>query len=154
LPQLDAQYADVKARSTAHEAKLTALADIDKRRSEASRTLQQHKRDLAGLGDPEERHATLRAEMAALYKERSVCLVEQCETLTEQSGGLLSVEMRRGLGLRAVEEKFRGMVAGSGLRSDRLGPMFEELRKETDPITTWDTRSNRARDASSQRSRG
>ena len=61
-------------------------------------TLRQNARDLAGLGSPEERHVALRGELSALYKERSECLAEQCKTLTAQSEGLLSVEMRRGLG--------------------------------------------------------
>lgn len=132
-------YEEVKARSTAHEAKLSELAEVDTRRKAAASLLQQQQRELKELGDPYAAQIRLRNELVAQYQERSNCLEAQCQQVTALSGGLLRAEMRRGHGLDSVESKLRSLTAGSGLRGTRIDELFQNLRKETDPIETWES---------------
>jgi type III restriction enzyme len=39
----------------------------------------------------------------------------------------------------SVAERFRGVVSGSGLRSNRIETVFEELKNEASPLATWET---------------
>lgn len=139
MTEYDTAYEEVKARSTAHEAKLAELAEVDARRKIAADLLQQQQRELKGLGDPHAAHVRLRNDLVVQYRERSGCLEAQCQQVTALSGGLLRAKMRRGHGLDGVEAKFRSLTAGSGLRGARIDELFKNLREETDPIETWET---------------
>jgi chromosome segregation protein len=139
LERLDAAYEDVKARSTAHEAKLAELSGVEARRTTAAKLLAEQQRELAGLGDPQVTHARLRSELIRLYGERSGCIEGQCREVTRLSGGLLQAETRRGHGLSDVEVKFRAVTAGSGIRGSRFEDFFRNIRTDSDPLTTWET---------------
>jgi type III restriction enzyme len=138
LDRLDAAYENVKARSTAHEAKLTELNDVEARRTTAADLLSEQQRELAGLGNPQEIHARLRSELIRMYGERSDCLEGQCREVTKLSGGLLQAEMRRGHGLGDVELKFRAVTAGSNIRGGKFDDFFRNIRTDSDPLTTWE----------------
>ncbi|PBC38601.1 hypothetical protein CJ179_39115 [Rhodococcus sp. ACS1] len=138
ISRLDAAYEDVKARSTAHETRLAELNDVESRRTAAGDLLNEQRRQLAGLGQPQELHSRLRSELIRLYGERSDCLDGQCREVTALSGGLLHAEMRRGHGLGDVEVKFRAVTAGSNVRGSRFEDFFRNIRTDSDPLTTWE----------------
>jgi len=52
IGRLDAAYDDVKARSTAHEARLSELNDVEARRTTTADLLSEQRRELSGLGGP------------------------------------------------------------------------------------------------------
>jgi chromosome segregation protein len=137
LEAFDRSYDEVKARSTAHQAKLAELSDVENRRKAANDLLQEQQRQLKLLGDPLAAHKRLRSELVATYKERSGLLAAQCEELNRLSEGLLKAEIRSGRGFEDVEAKFRGLVAGSGLRGSRVETLFAGLREESEPLDTW-----------------
>lgn len=139
IASFDRDYEDVKARSTAHEAKLRELAEIEDQRKTAHGLVEEQRRARKGLGDPEARHKELRSELIDLQRQRSARLEKQCDVLTSLSDQLLRATMQRGRGLMEVEGKFRAATAGSGLRATRVETLFTALRAESDPLTTWET---------------
>lgn len=138
LDDFDRQYEEVKARSNAHDARLTELADVEKRRKSASDMFAQHERDRKALGDPIAKHVELRAELLQLYRQRSDLLGSECDRLTTLSGDLLRASISRGQGLSEVERRFRAFVQGSGVRGTRVDDLFRALRMEQDPLGTWE----------------
>lgn len=138
IGDFDTRYDEVKRRSSAHETKLSELAQIEERRKAAAEMSQRQQRERKGLGDPQGAHADLRDQLMGLYGQRATCMAHECDRLTSLSGGLLRATMSRGKGLDGVEQRFRSLIQGSGVRSARVDQLFSELRKETDPIGTWE----------------
>lgn len=139
LTSQDDGYEDVKARSSAHEAKLAELNGIEQRRVRAADLLVEQQHEVQGLGNPLTVHAQLRSELTHLYGERSDRLDSQCREVTTMSDGLLSAEMRRGHGLKDVGAKFRAVTAGSGVRSSRFDDVFTKIGTDSDPLATWES---------------
>lgn len=139
IEQFNATYATVKDRSTAHTAKLAELAEVEKQHQAAGQQLRVQRGELQTLGKPEVDHARLLHEMFLLMTQRSDRLAEQCDTLSELSGGLLRATLQRGQGLAPVADRFRGVVSGSGLRANRIEGVFDELKGEANPLATWET---------------
>jgi len=138
IGQFDAGYEEVKQRSTAHQARLNELAQVEGRRKAAAELLAQHQRDLRTLGNPQLIHDQLRQRLIGLYRERSQLLADECERVTALSGGLLRATMRLGRFLTSVEHKFRGLLQGSGVRGNRVDELFANLAAESDPLMAWE----------------
>lgn len=138
LAEFNVLYAEVTGRSTAHQAKLDELADVERRREDSAQLLARHREDRKGLGDPIATHAKLRADLVDLYRQRTQLLVEESERLSKLSDGLLRSSINRGRGLAAVEQKFKGFIQGSGVRGGKVEQLFVMLAKESDPLGTWE----------------
>ena len=132
------QYSEVKARSTTHSAKLAELAEVERLQLDATRSLQTQRVERDALGEPAERLAELRQEMLTVVSGRADTVEAQCASLSLLSGGLLRASLRRGQGLGTVQDLFKGVVSGSGLRANKIEAVFESLATEDDPIATWD----------------
>ncbi|WP_168170462.1 TrlF family AAA-like ATPase [Pseudonocardia sp. EC080625-04] len=137
--QLDSDYEDVKNRSASHEQQLGQLAEIERRRTAVADQLVLLRQESDVLGDPESVQRELRQRLTELYGERSELLREQCRVVTEQSDGLLKAEVVRGQGLAQVDERFRALASGSGIRSTRFEAFFAALAAESAPLDTWES---------------
>ncbi len=138
IADFNATYVTVKDRSTAHTAKLTELAEVEKQVQSAGQTLRAQRAELESIGHPEIDHTRLLHEMFQLMANRSEVLVKQCAALSELSNGLLRATLRRGQGLSSIADRFRATVTGSGLRRDRIDGLFEQLGAEANPLGTWE----------------
>jgi chromosome segregation protein len=138
IGDFDDLYNVVKRRSTVHQAKLDELAEVEQRRTDAAQLLNEHQRDRTTLGEPSQGHAELRSELLDLLRERTDLLAEESDRLTVLSEGLLRASINRGRGLAAVEQKFKGFIQGSGVRSGKVDQLFTRLSSETDPLGTWE----------------
>lgn len=138
LKKFDETYAGVKTRSTAHEVKLAELAKLETQQREARELLQRQLKEINGLGQPLERHQALRSELSVVRAERTAALAAQCEELSRSSEGLIKATLSVGLGFEGVQQKFRGILAGSNVRGTRVEALFENLAKETSPVATWE----------------
>jgi len=137
--EFDTTYASMKVKSTAHEARLSELAEIEDREKTVNERLQQQRYELKDVGTPRQTHIYLRQELVALLHKRSACLNVQCEALAGLSDGLLRAHLHHGQGLEAIESCFRTLIAGSGVRSSKVEALFTALHQESDPISTWET---------------
>lgn len=138
IAKFDEEYSAVKQRSSAHQVKLKELAALEDQHKEAAELLRGQEGELAQLGNPEERHATLRTELASLNAQRSQALKDQCEELSGSSGGLIRAGLAVGQGFGAAQEKFKSLIAGSNVRTAKVDGLFGELAIESDPVTSWE----------------
>jgi hypothetical protein len=98
LGRYDEDYRSVTARSSAHQASLKTLADLESRRTDVAKMLVAQSRERESLGDPDVVHDELQAKLLERYSERSERLAQQCAALTELSDGLLRASLERGKG--------------------------------------------------------
>ena len=131
-------YEDVKERSTAHAAKLAELGEIEKQHRDVGTSLRNQREELRGLGQPLENHARLTHEYFELMDGRSRQIADQCDSLSQDSDGLLRASLRRGQGLSAVSDQFRASVAGSNIRGTRIDEFFTQLSAEASPLDSWE----------------
>jgi chromosome segregation protein len=131
-------YAAVKLRSNAQETRLAELAEIEQQQQQTANSVRVQRTELQGLGDPESAHVRLIHGLFELMADRSDCMAQRCETLSTLSAGLLRATLRRGQGLGALVDRFRGAVAGSNLRGERVQALFDGLRDEENPLATWE----------------
>ena len=136
--KFESDYAAAKERSSAHKSKLDALADLEKRRRALQDSIDRRKDELSQIGDPVGEYVGLRDAWRNLQQERSGLIEQQCSKLTELSGGLIRASLRRGAGLAALAEKFRGAVVGSGVRTVKLDAFFSQLMNAEHPLVEWD----------------
>lgn len=138
ISAFDASYVTVKARSSAHEAKLAELAKLEDQQRQARALVQGQRKDLEALGEPLALHRELRDELNEVRKERTQALNGQCHDLSVSSDGLIRAILSLGRGFDAAQLKFKGLIAGSNVRGSRIDDLFENLSKETDPLATWE----------------
>jgi chromosome segregation protein len=138
IESYEESYADVKTRSTAHTAKLAELAEVEEQLRGVRRSLRTQREELRGLGAPDAEHARLLHEMFALMDTRSKRVADQCESLSQDSDGLLRATLQRGQGLHGISDQFRAAVTGSNLRGSRIDDFFSQLKARPSPLDTWE----------------
>ncbi|QWF22245.1 AAA family ATPase [Nocardioides sp. LMS-CY] len=138
LDAYEQTYAAVKARSSAHEAKLGELASLEQQQKTASELAQRQRKERDTLGKPDEKHRELRKELTAARRERSEALAAQCDGLSACSDGMIRATLSVSRGFDAALAKFKALVTGSNVRTNKIERFFEELAKESDPAATWE----------------
>ncbi|WP_164477739.1 TrlF family AAA-like ATPase [Nocardioides pantholopis] len=138
LDEYEATYVAVKGRSSAHQAKLVELAKLEELQRAASSSAQRHGRDRDELGDPIQRHRELRTELTSTRDQRITALSAQCSRLSDSSGGLIRARLSSGRGFDDVQARFRGLIAGSNVRSNKVDALFDALGSDTSPTTSWE----------------
>lgn len=131
-------YSTVKERSTAHEARLSELANLESQIDVTSELLLRQETEVGQLGDPASRHNELRAELRGLNDERSHALKAQCEVLSSASDNLIRASLEVGRNFAEAQTRFKGLVTGSGLRGNKIESLFEILVTDVDPVATWE----------------
>ncbi|MGQ2914561.1 TrlF family AAA-like ATPase [Microbacterium aurantiacum] len=138
LDAFDASYVTVKARSSAHEAKLSELATLEDQQRQARGLLQSQRKELAELGEPLVLHQGYRVELNDVRKERSAALEAQCLDLSSSSDGLIRATLSLAKGFDAALVKFKGLISGSNVRGSRIEDLFDGLSRESDPLHAWE----------------
>ena len=138
LAENDAAYAAVKERSSTHQAKLEELSKLERERQTAADLAQKQRKEREALGDPAAVHKELRQGLTDARKERTQALDEQCAALTTLSGGMIKASLSPGRGFETTHTKFKALIAGSNVRSNKVADFFDELVRESDPAATWE----------------
>lgn len=138
LTEYDEAYRAVKERSSAHEAKLAELANLEEQQRTSRELVQRQRTERDALGKPGERHKDFRAELTATRKERTNALRAECEALVTSSDGMIRATLSTSRGFDAVQTKFKALIAGSNVRANKVETFFDELAKESDPAATWE----------------
>ncbi|MBB1046522.1 TrlF family AAA-like ATPase [Dietzia cercidiphylli] len=138
LTSFNERYGAVKERSTAHETKLRQLAELEYQINEATDLLGKQELECGRLGDPAGEHDRFREKLRELNSERSQALQTQCVALSAASDQLIRASLEVGHNFAEVQSKFRGLVTGSGLRGNKIENLFDMLKTDKDPATTWE----------------
>lgn len=132
------RYQGAKERSSAQQSQLAQLTELEQRARSMHEGLETQREELKQLGDPLDEHVRLRSEWVAVRTERSDALRNQCDALTEQSGGLIRATIRAGAGVERLRESFTAAIRGSSVRTERVTAFFSELATREDPATAWE----------------
>jgi chromosome segregation protein len=135
--EFDAAYQAAAARSDAHRSKLSQLAALEARQREQRTALVLKEEELRGLGDPEPRHAGLRARWREIQRERSNLLESQCDKMTDLSDGLICAAVERGAGALRLLDPIKTAVARSGLQAAKIETFLEKVVLSDDPLEAW-----------------
>lgn len=135
----EARYAAAKERSATHQSKLDELSEIERRSRRLRESVAQQREELARLDDPAAEHTRLRSDWLKLQAERSRRLQQQCQALTELSGGLIRATLHRGAGLSSMGDRLRAAITGSGVRGAKVDAFVQALVGHQDPIGTWES---------------
>lgn len=138
LTKYDETYRAVKERSSAHEAQLAELANLEEQERKSRELVQRQRADRDALGKPGEKHGEFRAELAAARRERTSALRTECDALSASSDGMIRATLSTNRGFDAARAKFKALIAGSNVRTNKVDAFFEELAKESDPAATWE----------------
>jgi len=134
----DETYKAVKQRSSAHDVKLRELNALEEQQRVVGALLQEQRRELAQIANPDEQQADLRLVLTQLNAERSQALKKQCFALSVSSDGLIKADLSVGQGFTRAQEKFKALIAGSNVRGAKLEAVFDELVTEKSPVETWE----------------
>ena len=134
----ETRYAAVTAASSAHESKLQQLANIEARQTATRRSLAEQREELARLGDPLDRHLSLRQEWLALLRSRSETLERRCGEITSLSDNLVRARLERAAGLSVLATRIRTAVSGSNLRGGKIDGLIAGLGQAPDPLSAWE----------------
>lgn len=133
-----ARYAEVKTRSSAHEARLQQLEALERQQADLRAQIRRQQEEYSTLGDPSTSHRALRADWLRALSERSAALEEQCTRLSTLSDGLLRATVNRSRGVEVVGERVRAAAQGSGLQRGKIDNFVAALSTESDPLVSWE----------------
>lgn len=138
LTEYDEEYRTVKERSSAHEASLIELASLEEQQRAARELVQRQCGDRDALGRPGEKHREYRAELAAVRNERTSALKAECDGLSTSSDGTIRATLSISRRFDTVQSKFKALISGSNIRTNKVESFFEKLAEESDPTSSWE----------------
>jgi type III restriction enzyme len=133
-----AEYTKAKERLSTQDAVLSQIQESETRYSDVIASLEEKKRALQELGDPEQTYRQLRVEWTELHSERSRMLEKQCELLSSLSKGHIQATLQRCAGTLAVESRLKDLAKGAKIKAEKFEGLFAAVRGAPDPIKEWD----------------
>jgi type III restriction enzyme len=137
LKAFNKRYAAATERSSAHASKLEELEGLERRQQAVRETIAEARAELATLGDPVTVHEELRVSWREVQSERSTVMEEQCERLTELSGGLIRASIRRNAGAERLLDPFKAAISGSGVHASKVQKFLSKVSESDDPLAAW-----------------
>lgn len=138
LIEYEESYRAVKEQSSVHQAKLTELANLEEQQRAAYELLQHQRSERDAIGKAADKHSALRVELKDVWEQRTSALKAECEKLAEFSGGAIRATLSTNRGFEEIQRKFKALIAGSKVRSNKIEAFFESLEDEVNPLTTWE----------------
>jgi type III restriction enzyme len=129
-----AAYAEAKSRSSAQQAKLEQLDQLERRARSVRERLNIKKRELQAAGTPEAGILRVRSEWCDLHEQRSEILEAQCRLLTLQSDGQIRATLVRGGASEAIVERLRNLLSGTGITRVKLEKLVEGIQASSHPV--------------------
>ncbi len=132
-------YQAALQKSTAQQAIIDRLRDLDARLTTVRTRLAANRSALAEAGTPEEQFSALREQWCAHHDTRSQLIRTQCSTMTDFSEGQLRATLDIGADMDIVTQRLRSAVSGSGVRSSKLETLCQNISADGDPIRQFKT---------------
>lgn len=133
----EVEYAAATGRATAHKEHLSDLQSLESRQAETESSLRTQQEELQALSEVEEEHLRLRSAWYDVQADRSAIVGEQCERLTELSGGLIRATLSLGTGTAVVQDEFKKAISGSGVRTNKMEQFLSDVVASDRPLKTW-----------------
>ncbi|MBD9638751.1 AAA family ATPase [Ensifer sp. ENS07] len=131
------RYSEAMQRSSSHTEKLQQLRSLEAKIAELSEETTRVQETLATLADAEAGYQTARAEWLGAQAERDDLIDRECAALTERSGGLIKVRVRRHANATAFVEVLAQSLKGSRVQSAKIDAIGEAITTASDPTKIW-----------------
>ncbi|MCC8977572.1 TrlF family AAA-like ATPase [Bradyrhizobium acaciae] len=137
LEAFNERYEKAKQRASTHQSTLAQLAQMEQRIAALRNTLANTRKEIAGLGKPQERYEAVRKKWLAAKAARAKRITAECAKLTKLSSGEIRATVKVGAGVDQVMKRLRDVVAGSGVRRDRFDAIGGAVQSAKDPNAHW-----------------
>lgn len=131
------RYDQAANRSSSHTEKLKQLQTLDAKLAELAAETTRVRETLATLQTAEEKYRTARDEWQSALSEQDDLIDRECSTLTEQSGGLIRVSVRRYANADKFITSLRQALAGSRLQTAKQEALGAAIIAALDPKQSW-----------------
>jgi chromosome segregation protein len=139
LETFSERYEKAKLRASVHKSTLSQLAQIEQRIVALRAALATTRKEISGLGKPQERYEAVRKRWLSAKASRAKRITAECTKLTKLSSGEIRATVRIGAGVDVVMKRLREAVTGSGIRRDRFDAIGDAVQKAKDANAHWMT---------------
>lgn len=131
------KYRAATERSSSHAEKLAQLKRLEARVSELNEETTRTRDTLTTLGTAEENYDAAWSAWVAAQQERDGLIDRECAKLTERSGDLIQVSVKRFSDASVFVETLRGSLQGSRVQAAKLEALGVSITSSDDPRATW-----------------
>ncbi|WP_419947128.1 TrlF family AAA-like ATPase [Candidatus Poriferisodalis sp.] len=139
ISEFEVEYEAATDRSSAHASQLQELRLVEQRHQDSVSSVASLRDEIDTLDDPATEHEVLRQHWLRLQEQRSTTISQQCQELGRLSGGTIRANVMIGSGLRAIVDRLRTAVQGSGVRQAKIAHAVEELIDSDDALLAWES---------------
>lgn len=132
-----ARYSEAMQRSSSHTEKLQQLRYLEAKIAGLNEETTQIHETLATLTEAEASYNSARGEWLAVQAERDDLIDRECAALTERSGGIIKVRVRRHANAAAFVGLLSQSLKGSRVQSAKIDAIGEAITSASDPAQIW-----------------
>ncbi|RAH96069.1 hypothetical protein DLJ53_33515 [Acuticoccus sediminis] len=131
------RYDQAASRSSSHTEKLKQLQNLEAKLAELAAETTRVRETLSTLQTAEEKYRTAHDEWQSALSEQDDLIDRECSALTERSGGLIRVSVRRYANAENFITSLRQALAGSRLQTAKQEALGEAIISASDPKQSW-----------------
>lgn len=131
------EYEAAKARASSHEDQLKEISNTEQRMRAINDSIAGNKKQLITLGSPEEEYGKTRSDWTNIYFKRYELLAAKCSELTNLSGNSIRATLKRGVGLKDIQERLERVIKGTSIRNKKVQDLCDSISQSSDPIQGW-----------------
>lgn len=132
------KYDAVKDETSANEAVVKQINDIEKRARQLREQRQTKELELGRQGRPEDDYGAARREWSQLFRDRGTLLKQKCDELTALSHGKILATLKRGGNVSKAVDVLTQLISGTGIRKAKVETLLEGVAASADPVEQWE----------------
>ena len=125
-------YRSAKEKSSANEATLMQLEELEDQLKELRTILRSSKTEIKKIGNPEKQFNSLRNQWCSLHEKRAKLVEKQCKSLTKISGNQIRATLEKGALLSEVVKKLKSI--GARIRGEKIDHLCAFIAEAEKPI--------------------
>lgn len=132
-----AQYEQATQRTTAHQSVLKQLQELEQKQRQQVTLVATTTTSISELGGPEEAFDALMASWVDSQKKKADLLGEQCNALTDLSGGRILASLLRHQDFEPASNALQAVMRGSSIRREKFEVLFKTCTDADQPLAHW-----------------
>ena len=130
-------YAAALDKSSTHKDRMDQLRALEAKVGGLQREITRLSDELKSQKKAGETYQAEQDRLHELRSKRDTLIQEQCDTLTDRSGGAIRAVVRRYSNATRFSEALKERLSGSGLRKDRIEQIAQAIIEADDPHRAW-----------------
>ena len=131
------KYEEAKEKSSSHEVTIKQIKQLEDRVSGISKYLREKRQDILKSGDPDENFVDLKQQWCGFHKNRGDLLEEQCKQLSNLSIGALKASLKRGKGVKSLEQALKNILVGTKIRKEKIEALCAKVANSAESVLEW-----------------